>query len=185
MRKEKNIHKHPQYGHTIRAFQICEPDTLDCLRKQPCLALLTSAASFLPRTTMKPRVASCNLTQRCWMVERKCVTQGEIELIQRHSAAPLLEWHTEPALTSLLNQLCHSSSLRSHPLPLLSLLSCHFLILPGCTPDSPGLYTYKRLVMQHPSVHTDTTLTIHVLLRKNIYPFVLSLHSNPPKNHNP
>lgn len=60
--KEENIHKHPQYGHTIRAFQLSELDTLDCLRKQPCLALLTSAASPLLRTTMKPRVASCNLT---------------------------------------------------------------------------------------------------------------------------
>lgn len=72
--KKTTIHKHTQYGHTISAFQLSELDTLDCLRKQPCLALLTLAASLLC-TTMKLRVASCNLTHSCWIVERKCDTR--------------------------------------------------------------------------------------------------------------
>lgn len=174
MKNKKTFHKHPHYGHTIIAFQLSELDTLDCLRKQPCLALLTLAASLLG-TAMKLRVASYNLTHWCRTVERKCNSRGN----RIHPFNSSCWIHTEPALR-------YSSSLHSHTLPL---LCCHFLIHGGCTPDSLGPYTWKRLVMQSTHIHTSSTqmqitltCTHHVLLRKNIYPSNPSLKSQPVIN---
>lgn len=182
--KKNNIYKHPHYGNTIIAFQLSELDTLDCLRKQPCLALLTLAASLLG-TTMKLRVASCNLTHWCRTVERKWNSKGN----RIHPFNSSCWIHTEPAPFAFLNALRHSSSLHSHTLPLLSSLCFHFLIHGGCTPDSFIPYTCKRLVMQSMHIHTlgtqmqiTLTCTHHVLLHKNIYPSNPSLKSQPVKN---
>lgn len=95
-----SIHKHPHYGHTIIAFQLSELDTLDCSRKQPCLALLTLAASLLG-SAMKLRVASCNLTRWCRTVERKWNSRGN-----RIHPFNSSRWiHTGPALRHLCSPL--------------------------------------------------------------------------------
>lgn len=128
-----------------------------CLRKQTCLALLTSAASQLC-TTMKLRVASCNLTHWCWIVERKCDSRGN-----RINSEPFSSSCTRVTYRFYLYFFFGyiSSSLLSTVSPSffpLILLCCHSVMHGGCTPFSLGPYTRKRLVTQPPGpTHAKNT----------------------------
>lgn len=111
--------------------------------------------------------------------KRRSVTQEEMELIQCHSKAPALQWHTDRAP---LNALCRSSPLCSLHSYSPRILCCHFQIHGGCTTDSPGPCTWKRPVMQHSHlVHMQipTTCTHRLLLRKNIYYITMSVQFLP------
>lgn len=180
-RENKNIHKHLLYDRTIRAFQLSELDTLDCLRKQLCLALLTSAASPF-HTTMKPRVASCNLTHWCWMVEREereeCDSRGNrINSVPFNSSRNTVTYRTRSIQCTssfLLYMLILSlllwfmiAALQTPLVPITGLVMQHLHLNDACTQCK------KTQCGQHVCTHRQ-------ILCKNIYSsvpsLVLSLH---------
>lgn len=110
--------------------------------------------------------------------KERSVTREEMELIQCHSTAPALQWHTDRAP---LNALCRSSPLCTLTPHAFSVVIFGFMVAALQTPLVPvpekGQLCNTFISNQHMQI--PTTCTHRLLLRKNIYYITMSFLSLP------